>query len=153
MNRLYSAGWIVFVAACLLGVATGIGSYTFVYARGFSYASDESIVCANCHIMQNHYDSWRKSSHHAVAVCNDCHTPPSFVGKYLTKARNGYHHSIAFTTGDFHEPILITEKNRQVAERACRKCHADIVEAIDTSDGSPMGLSCTRCHSEVGHME
>jgi cytochrome c nitrite reductase small subunit len=74
------------------------------------------------------------------------------VGKYLTKASNGWHHSYAFTTGDFHEPIRITEHNREITEKACRKCHEDIVRMIDTHHASEDSrLDCIRCHSDVGH--
>lgn len=135
-----------------LGVAGGIGSYTFIYARGFSYMTDNPQACANCHVMQGHYDAWTKSSHHAVAVCNDCHTPSGFIPKYYAKSRNGYHHSLAFTTGRFHEPIQITEWNREVTEQACRKCHEDIVQAIDPIHTPEDATSCMRCHFSVGHM-
>ena len=47
--------------------------------------------------MNDQYDSWRKSPHHGVAVCNDCHVPPHFPQKYIAKALNGYHHSTGFT--------------------------------------------------------
>ena len=73
-----------------------------------------------------------KSSHRAVATCNDCHTPPGLVPKYFTKAEHGFFHSLAFTTGNFHDPIQIKERSRRVTENACRKCHQDIVHDIDT---------------------
>ncbi len=73
-----------------LGLALGVGAYTFVYARGYSYMTDNAEACVNCHIMQEQFSGWLKSSHRAVAVCNDCHTPPGLVGKYTTKARNGF---------------------------------------------------------------
>jgi cytochrome c nitrite reductase small subunit len=63
-----------------------------------------------------------------VATCNDCHTPAGFVGKYSTKAQNGFWHSFYFTTGNYPDPIQITDRNREIANDACRKCHADIVE-------------------------
>jgi cytochrome c nitrite reductase small subunit len=103
--------------------------------------------------MREHLDAWAKSSHHHVAVCNDCHTPHDFLGKYMTKGLNGYHHSMAFTTGRFHEPIQITETNRAVTEEACRRCHQDIAQAIDCGGGQDEAQSCIRCHSSVGHME
>jgi cytochrome c nitrite reductase small subunit len=137
-----------------VGLAVGVGAYTFVYAKGVSYMYNDPAVCANCHIMQDHYDAWSRSSHHAVAVCNDCHTPPGLVGKYITKARNGWNHSVAFTTGWFHEPIQITAKNKAVTEKACRKCHGDIVMAMDGSNSPEREpVSCIRCHSTVGHLE
>jgi cytochrome c nitrite reductase small subunit len=98
--------------------------------------------------MNEQYAGWLKGSHRQAAVCNDCHTPPGLIPKYTTKALNGFFHSYAFTTGWFPDVIRITERNRNVTERACLKCHADVVSAISHSPGDP---SCLRCHSSVGH--
>ena len=73
-----------------------------------------------------------KGSHRSVAVCNDCHVPHNFVGKYYTKARNGFWHSFYFTTQTFHEPIRATPGSRRVTEAACRYCHAAVVQAMGT---------------------
>ena len=43
--------WLAIIAACLLGVPAGIGGFTFVYAKGFSYLSTDPRACVNCHIM------------------------------------------------------------------------------------------------------
>lgn len=137
------------VLAGFVGVAVGTAGYTFVYAKGAAYMTNDPAACANCHVMQPYLDGWRKSSHHAVAVCNDCHTPAGLVPKYLTKASNGWHHSVAFTSGDFHEPIRAREVNREIAEANCRRCHADVSAAVD---GHGERLSCIRCHDSVGHM-
>ena len=75
--------------------------------------------------MEEHYAAWLRSSHRAVAACNDCHTPHDFVGKYATKASNGFWHSFAFTTGRFPDPLRIKARNLAVAETACRGCHGD----------------------------
>lgn len=139
------------ILCILVGTALGIGSYTFIYAEGFSYMTNDPAACANCHVMQGHLDAWTKSSHHAVAVCNDCHAPHDLIGKYRTKAINGWHHSLAFTTGQFHEPIMIGEANRKITEKACRSCHEDIVQQIDTVHDHQNELSCIRCHENVGH--
>lgn len=140
--------WIVAAAvAVVLGAAIGLGMFTFVYARGSAYLGNDPAACANCHVMQDHFNSWQKSSHHHVAVCNDCHAPPHGLAKYWVKAVNGFHHSYAFTSGDFHEPIRITERNRKVTEAQCRRCHQDIVQTM----GHSAGLSCIRCHESVGH--
>ncbi len=136
--------------SAVLGVALGLGAFTFVYARGASYLSDDPAACANCHVMRPQFEAWQKSSHHAVAVCNDCHAPPGGVAKYYTKALNGYHHSLAFTTGDFHEPIRITSRNRAITEAQCRRCHAATVDAMGPHGGGA-GVSCIRCHDSVGH--
>lgn len=140
--------------AILVGVAAGLGGFTFVYADGASYLSNDPAACANCHVMQEQYDAWSRGSHHAVAVCNDCHAPHGdLVGKYLTKAINGWNHSLAFTTGDFPEHMQITERNRQVTEGTCRSCHAPIVHAIDTTgDVRSDPMQCIRCHRDVGHL-
>lgn len=137
------------VLAALIGVAVGTVGYTFVYAKGASYLTNDPEACANCHIMQSYYDAWRKSSHHAVAVCNDCHTPAGFVPKYITKASNGWHHSVAFTSGNFHEPIRARDVNHDIAEANCRRCHGEITAAVD---GHGEHQSCIRCHDSVGHM-
>ena len=157
--KLYSR-WIgvgLLVVAGLVCSVLGVGGYTFVYARGSSYLTDDPAACANCHVMSDQYAGWRKGSHHAVAGCNDCHTPAGFIAKYLTKAKNGYHHSAAFTLGGFHEPIRITATNRAITEGACRHCHADVTAAMGTPaghGGEPRGQeqSCIRCHVSVGHM-
>jgi cytochrome c nitrite reductase small subunit len=142
----------LFVVGAAIGFAAGLGGYTFMYAKGGSYLTNDPAACANCHIMREHYDGWLKSSHRVVAVCNDCHTPPGFVAKYATKASNGFWHSFAFTTGRFPEPLRIKPHNREVTELACRKCHQDIVEAIEGPHYSAAEQSCVRCHSSVGHL-
>ena len=93
------------IAVVALGVALGLGSYTFAYARGWAYMTNDPQACANCHVMNEQYDGWMKSSHRSVAVCNDCHVPDSLVGKYVTKATNGFWHSYYFTSGTFPKPI------------------------------------------------
>jgi len=155
------------IAVVTIGIALGLGAFTFVYARGYSYLSNDAGACANCHIMREHFDAWNKSSHKAVATCNGCHTPHNLVGKYMTKARNGFWHSFYFTTGRYPDPLRITERNRRITEQACRGCHADIVAAIDP-DPRARGTSaarvgtvsihaaepanCIRCHQYVGHL-
>jgi cytochrome c nitrite reductase small subunit len=155
------------LVAVIVGILTAVGGYTFIYARGYSYLTNDPQACANCHVMEDHFRAWTKSSHRAVATCNDCHTPPELVPKYMTKAINGWNHSVAFTTGRFHEPLQITARNVDVTERACRKCHQNIVDAIESPPtsmlpspgghvsrpGPPERLSCIRCHSTVGHLE
>jgi cytochrome c nitrite reductase small subunit len=142
-----------YVLAAAVGLAFGVGGYTFIYAKGYSYLSNDPSACANCHIMEEQYSGWVKGSHRSVAVCNDCHTPPGFVGKYATKASNGFWHSFYFTTGAYPDRIQITERNRDVTEQACRKCHEDIVTSIDAPHVGDAGLSCIRCHNDVGHLE
>jgi cytochrome c nitrite reductase small subunit len=146
------------LAAVICGIAVGLGSYTFVYARGYSYLTNDPAACANCHIMREHFDAWTRASHRAVATCNDCHTPPGLVPKYLTKARNGFWHSFYFTVGGYPDPLRITPRNHDVTEQACRTCHEELTASIETVRSSPGAahrgaLSCTTCHRTVGHLE
>lgn len=136
--------------AISLGVLVGLGGYTFAYAKGYSYLLNDPKTCVNCHVMREQYDAWQNSSHHAVAVCNDCHTPHALVPKYWVKATNGMRHSTYFTLGNFHEPIRITEGNRRVAEHNCVRCHEHLVGGIRGHDGS---LRCASCHPRVGHQD
>lgn len=166
------------LAAATVGSALGLGAFTFGYAKGASYLSTDPAVCANCHIMSEHFAAWQRSSHRAAAGCADCHMPHDFVGKYAAKASNGFWHSLAFTTGNFPDPLQIKPHNRAITERTCRDCHSDIVAAIDPGDrratieirsamagvptsdrpqihdGSLAGHreSCIRCHTYVGHL-
>lgn len=111
------------IYALMAGMLTGLGCYTFIYAEGFSYAGSAPEVCVNCHIMQPQYDSWQKSSHHAVARCIDCHLPHNLMGKYIAKAENGYHHSKAFTLQNFNEPIMIKTGNSRILAKNCIAMH------------------------------
>ena len=144
--------WLETLLAILIGVGGGMGLYTFSYARGLSYLSSDPKACVNCHIMREQYDGWVKASHHAVATCTDCHIPHDFVGKWFTKALNGYHHSEAFTLGNFHEPIQIKPGNAAILNANCRYCHRNYVREITAhrvvKDGE---LDCVRCHDGVGH--
>ena len=136
--------------AVSVGTAVGIGGYTFVYGEGASYLTNDPAACANCHVMREHLDGWYQSSHRAVATCNDCHAPHGLVKKYWTKARNGFAHSVAFTTGRFPQRLRITPFNQAVTEGACRHCHADLAAAVDGVDGRE-SRSCATCHADVGH--
>jgi len=142
------------IAVVVLGIALGLGSYTFAYARGWAYMTNDPRACANCHVMNEQYDGWTKSSHRSVAVCNDCHVPHNLVAKYWTKGSNGFWHSYYFTTGTFPEPIRALPNSRKIAEANCRRCHEPVVEAMGTpSHSGSRDISCIRCHGSVGHLE
>lgn len=138
-------------SAVVLGVFLGLSFYTFGYARGASYLSDDAAACANCHVMNEQYAGWMKGSHRAAAKCNDCHTPPGLASKYATKARNGFMHSLLFTTGWFPDEIQITSHGYQVTEHACMKCHAEVVDSIRAVRAGDDEVTCIQCHAGVGH--
>ena len=150
------SAWPVALAlAVLVGVLVGLGTYTFVYAKGYAYLTNDPAACTNCHVMQAQYDGWVKSSHRHAATCNDCHTPHNILGKYAVKANDGFWHSFYFTSGKYPDTIEITRFDHRVTENACRRCHENITAAIDagSSHGGAQALECTRCHSSVGHSE
>ncbi|MEQ8847347.1 cytochrome c nitrite reductase small subunit [Botrimarina sp.] len=146
--------WLALAVAVMCGALGGLGTFTFGYGEGHAYLGNNPASCANCHVMQSFYDSWQKSSHHAVAVCNDCHTPhDSLLAKYLVKADNGFFHSLAFTTGQFKDPIQIKPRNAAVVQHACLDCHKQLVNhMLPAQEGGDM-LSCVHCHASVGHAQ
>jgi len=145
--------WAILLAVTL-GLAAGVGSYTFRYAEGLSYFSTDPAACVNCHIMRPQYDAWQKSSHHDVAKCVDCHLPQAFIPKYLAKAENGYRHGERFTTQNFVEPIFVQAAGRKILQDNCVRCHELLVHEIGASRrGKSDDLSCVHCHAGVGHGE
>jgi cytochrome c nitrite reductase small subunit len=145
---------LLIALAVVMGVLTGVGAFTFHYGKGASYFGKESTTCANCHIMQDHYDSWSRSSHQAVAGCADCHLPASFPYNYISKAENGWHHSWAFTLQNFHEPIQIKRRNSAILQNNCVRCHGRLVHSMlpeHFGAGDENALSCVHCHLAAGH--
>lgn len=151
---------LAWLFALLLGVAAGVGVYTFSYAKGLSYFSAEPRVCTNCHIMNGEYASWQKSSHHSVAVCIDCHLPHQLVPKYIAKAENGYRHGKLFTTQTFEEPITVKPAGLAILQSNCERCHAQLIHGLvgapghdeserEGNDAPP----CLHCHWGAGHGE
>ncbi|MEQ8169616.1 MAG: cytochrome c nitrite reductase small subunit [Candidatus Eremiobacterota bacterium] len=132
-----------------LGMLMGTGFYTFYYAKGYSYMFDKPEACINCHVMREHYDGWRNSSHHAFTTCNDCHVPHEIVYKYPAKGLIGMKHSYYFTAGNFPEPIKIGPTSKKIVERNCRRCHEHMVGEIENLHIQK--LDCTSCHNNAGH--
>jgi cytochrome c nitrite reductase small subunit len=156
-RRPGSSAWrtrqaLALVLVCALGVAMGIGGYTFRYAEGLSYFSSDPKACVNCHIMRPQFDGWQKASHHAVAVCIDCHLPHDPLPKLIAKAENGYRHSKEFTAQTFAEPIFVQQRGREILQENCVRCHGDLVAAMnwDASQHDRDG-TCLHCHGGVGH--
>ena len=84
-SRMRLVAGLTIATMVLLGIFIGLGAFTFGYGKGWSYLSSNPAACANCHVMQGHYDSWQNSSHRHVAVCNDCHLPHNLVGNLITE--------------------------------------------------------------------
>ena len=139
--------------AGLLGIPIGVGAFTFVYAKGFSYLSTDPRACVNCHVMNEQYDGWLKSGHRHAATCVECHLPHAGLAKWVAKADHGFRHSAAFTLQNFKEPIEITPRDRRHRARQLRpvprgprprRCW----RARRPGRGE---LDCLHCHAGAGH--
>ena len=140
------------VVAVMLGSAAGLAGFTFDYGEGLSYFSKDPRACKNCHIMNDEYASWTKSSHEDVAGCIDCHLPHALVPKLLAKGLNGWNHSKGFTLQDFHEPIQIQPLNAAILQANCLACHGDFVhDIVGGSTTAEDAVRCVHCHRGVGH--
>ena len=42
------------ILGSLFGILTAVGGYTFIYAKGYAYLTNDPAACANCHVMENH---------------------------------------------------------------------------------------------------
>lgn len=139
--------------AVLFGLMIGLGYFTWGYAEGGSYFSNDPNACANCHIMREYLDSWQKSSHKQVASCNDCHTPRSIVPKLVSKTENGIRHSWKFTFQTYPERLQITPMNLDALQTNCIVCHRGFVAEIrsGSTHAEPDERNCVHCHEGVGH--
>ena len=146
ISLLASGVYALVVIACIsFGSAIGVGTYTFYYAQGASYFSDSSKSCVNCHIMRDHYAAWMKSSHHNVAQCNDCHSPPGkLTEKLFCKGLNGFNHSAAFTLGLHQDQLMITDFNRNITWRC------PLVWSVLYVSPTRVGSGLCSCLMEVG---
>ena len=140
------------VAIWVVGSLIGVGVFTLIYGKAYSYLGSDPKTCTNCHVMNKQYDGWVKGSHHNVATCNDCHTPhDSIVHKYWVKADDGVRHGFKFATNTYPENIQIRDTNLRIANEACLHCHADFTSQIHESLPHNEQLSCIHCHRDVGH--
>jgi cytochrome c nitrite reductase small subunit len=145
-----SGAGLALLFACLVGIPAGVGAFTFVYAKGFSYLSTDPRACTNCHVMNQQFDAWLKSGHRHTATCVECHLPHAGAQKWIAKAEHGFRHSMAFTLQNFKEPIEITPRDRQIVRVNCVRCHEAFVHAVVQT---PLRdeLDCLHCHASAGH--
>ena len=144
MVRMTRTQKLAITAAVLVGISAGLGFFTFGYAKGASYLTNDPAACANCHVMSEHYSAWLKGSHRAVATCNDCHTPHNLVGKYTTKALNGFWHSFYFTTGNYPDPLRITPR-----KEVRQECDAAAAIIADCASGCHHEMRCLLVQRDV----
>ncbi|MFA9478382.1 cytochrome c nitrite reductase small subunit [Phycisphaerales bacterium AB-hyl4] len=152
IRRLFAGlGALSIAVAILGGMFAGMSAFTFTYGEGTSYFSDDPRSCINCHVMEDHFDSWLASSHAHVASCTDCHMPSETIHGFIAKADNGFFHSWEFTFQTFHEPIRIKPRNARIVQNSCLDCHSDFVHEMKPIERGGEMMSCVHCHAEVGH--
>lgn len=143
-----SLGYLGLAVVLAVGGVLGLGAYTFIYGKGYSYLIDDPKVCLNCHVMRDNFDTWTVATHRTVS-CNQCHVPHSFLGKYVSELRNGWNHSYAFTFKDV-QTIRITRYNQRALQGNCEGCHERMIVNIQPH-GAERVKFCFECHRGVGH--
>lgn len=127
------------------------------FAAGAIVVTGQPGFCNSCHIMNDHYASW-KSSEHSNVNCLDCHLQPGFTG-YIKGKINGFAQAIDCMVGR-----IGTKPNATVTDASCLRseCHR-AEELISTNidygsikfthknhikkDVHGIKISCGTCHS------
>ena len=150
----------------LVIIVLALAGYTAHNANALSYLSDDSAACNNCHVMNDVYASWRKSSHAQIvagkprATCNDCHLPhDGFVSKWVSKAKSGVSHAYSFTfkLDDLPQHFDANTVTKAAVQANCIRCHAQLVGVVVNATTKPDdphfsdSLQCAKCHAGVGH--
>ena len=142
------------------GIIAGLCAYIGYASKAYSYLSNDSSVCINCHIMIPYYQSWSRSSHTVRANCNDCHVPHNNVfSKLAFKATDGLFHSAVFTIGGEPQVIRSRKASSNVIMENCVRCHTQLntdfvktgmITYSEAKDGK--GKACWDCHTQTPHM-
>ena len=143
-----------------VAVAAALGFHLLKESKATSYLSSDPAECINCHVMESYYVSWQNSSHAQRATCVDCHLPAKdYVDKYMSKARDGWNHSVAFTLNTYSKRMLISDDGARRVQENCVRCHsAHSTTLAKGSDGyvgfgeeALGGRKCWECHRLVPH--
>ena len=135
----------------LLGIPVGVGAFTFVYAKGFSYLSTDPRACVNCHVMNEQYEAWLKSGHRHAATCVECHLPHEGLAKWIAKADHGFRHSRHSRSKTSRSP----SRSRRAIGRWCRTTAYAVTRRSCTPSSATADaareLDCMHCHAGAGH--
>ncbi len=146
--------------AAVLGVLV-LGVQLVRESKATSYLSSDPRACINCHVMDAYYVSWQHSSHAEHAACVDCHLPhDNKVDKYVSKARDGWNHTVAFTFNTYGKRMLLSDDGARRVQENCVRCHSSLAHTM--TEGSDAhyafsdetlgeGRNCWDCHRLVPH--
>ena len=143
--------FLVFISAVLI-----------YYIKGYIFNSPEA--CTVCHVMTEHYNSWKKSTHSKVTKCNDCHVVPE-GNKYIAETKTGFWHTVNFLFDRYEKPIKIKNESYYIVIKNCYLCHADLIKPANFQEihhKKPLPCNschsnmmpapaCTECHKKTGH--
>ena len=118
------------VPSVLIGLVVGVGGYTFVYAKGGSYLTNDP---GRLRQLPRHGGAVRRLDEIQPSLRRGLQRLPhaaGFVGKYATKALNGFWHSFAFTTGRFPSP----SGSRRATGRSPRRPAASATDSMMAID-------------------
>ncbi|MDR3162466.1 MAG: cytochrome c nitrite reductase small subunit [Helicobacteraceae bacterium] len=134
-------------------IAIGTFFYLLSVSRAFSYLSDSSASCINCHVMNTQYATWEHSAHREAASCVQCHLPSGGFDKYYAKVKDGVKHSVAFTFGTYDQTIRIGTDGEEVVQRNCIECHliSAKIPPQTAHKSEERGRLCWSCHRETPH--
>lgn len=149
------------VAIFAFSVAVGFFIYLIIDSKALSYLSKDPKACINCHVMNTQYATWQHSSHAREATCVECHLPTdNIVNKYISKAKDGWNHSVAFTLNTYDHAIKISDDGARRVQENCISCHKSITSELSSNaekyhnfdnPNVENGRKCWSCHKEVPH--
>jgi len=154
-GRIKKVAIFTFVAAILFLF------YMIYLSKALSYLSKDPKACINCHVMNTSYATWQHSSHARDVTCVQCHLPTdSFLHKYMSKARDGFNHTVAFTFDTYEHAIQISEDGARRVQDNCISCHKSLTSTIASNadkyhnfqdENVANGRKCWSCHRDVPH--
>lgn len=157
INTIFVSGWNVFkqvkwpVKILILAIIVSF------FAAGAIVVTGQPGFCNSCHIMNDHYDSW-KSSKHSNVNCLDCHLQPGFSG-YIKGKINGLAQAVDCMVGRVGTKPNATVKDASCLRPECHSTEKLITTNIDyggvkfthknhiEKEVQGITISCGTCHS------
>ena len=138
------------IIVALTAAVIALGLFVFV-TDAPAYGGSAPEICANCHVMDSHYENWYHAPHENVTECVDCHLPhENLVAYYLEKGRQGAKDVYAFTTGNIPVAIRASEKSKGIIQNNCVRCHEETVESVMMGPQA-FDRYCWDCHRAMAH--